>query len=50
MNVFCVRAEFGTCTKSFVAGGYVAIGRMPESDLTAIVFAPQGRGSQMSRQ
>lgn len=24
-NVFCVRAEFGTYTKHFVAGGYVAI-------------------------
>ena len=28
-NVWCVRAEFGTFTKQFVEGGYVAIGWMP---------------------
>ena len=36
MNVFCVRADFGTYAKSFVAGGYVAIGWMPKTDLSAI--------------
>jgi restriction system protein len=35
-NVFCVRAEFGTYTQQFVSGGYVAIGWMPDSDLSAI--------------
>jgi predicted Mrr-cat superfamily restriction endonuclease len=35
-NVFCVRAEFGTYTNQFVAGGYVAIGWMPNTDLSAI--------------
>ena len=36
MNVFCVRADFGTYAKSFVAGGFVAIGWMPKTDLSAI--------------
>ena len=35
-NLFCVRAEFGTYTKHFVAGGYVAIGWMPDTDLSAV--------------
>lgn len=35
-NVFCVRAEFGTFAKQFVAGGYVAIGWMPNTDLSWI--------------
>lgn len=35
-NVWCVRAEFGTYTKQFVEGGYVAIGWMPGVDLSAI--------------
>ncbi len=35
-NVWCVRAEFGTYTKQFVEGGYVAIGWMSSVDLTAI--------------
>jgi len=35
-NVWCVRAEFGTYAKHFVDGGYVAIGWMPEFDLTDI--------------
>jgi predicted Mrr-cat superfamily restriction endonuclease len=35
-NVFCVRAEFGTYTQQFVSGGYVAIGWMPDTDLSAI--------------
>ena len=33
-NVFCVRAEFGSYTKHFVAGGYVAIGWIPATDLS----------------
>lgn len=36
INVWCVRAEFGTYTKQFVEGGYVAIGWMPCADLTLI--------------
>jgi restriction system protein len=35
-NVFCVRAEFGTYTQQFVSGGYVAIGWMANTDLSAI--------------
>ncbi len=35
-NVFCVRAEFGTYTKPFVSGGYVAVGWMANTDLAAI--------------
>ena len=35
-NVWCVRAEFGTYTKQFVHGAYVAIGWMPTSDLSRI--------------
>lgn len=35
-NVWCVRAEFGTYAKQFVEGGYVAIGWMPNSDLSSI--------------
>lgn len=35
-NLFCVRAEFGTYTKHFVAGGYVAIGWIPNTDLSAV--------------
>ncbi|HLG17044.1 MAG TPA: restriction endonuclease [Blastocatellia bacterium] len=34
-NVWCVRAEFGTYAKHFVAGGCVAIGWMPNTDLSA---------------
>lgn len=36
-NVFCVRAEFGTFTKQFVEGGYVAIGWFPETNLSDVV-------------
>jgi restriction system protein len=36
INVWCVRAEFGTYTKHFVEGGYVAIGWMPNIDLSRI--------------
>jgi restriction system protein len=35
-GVWCVRAEFGTYTRHFVEGGYVAIGWMPGVDLSAI--------------
>jgi restriction system protein len=35
-NVWCVRAEFGTYTNQFVEGGYVAIGWMPNVDLSAV--------------
>lgn len=35
-NVWCVRADFGTYTKQFVDGGYVAIGWMAHSDLAGI--------------
>jgi hypothetical protein len=36
INVWCVRADFGTYTKHFVEGRYVAIGWMPSFDLTSI--------------
>lgn len=35
-SVWCVRAEFGSYARHFVAGGYVAIGWMPNTDLSAI--------------
>lgn len=35
-KVFCVRADFGTYTQHFVAGGYVAIGWMPNFDLSRV--------------
>jgi len=35
-NVWCVRGEFGTFTKQFVEGGYVAIGWMPNVDLSEV--------------
>jgi len=35
-KLFCVRAEFGTYTQQFVDGGYVAIGWMDATDLSAI--------------
>ncbi|NUO63766.1 MAG: hypothetical protein HOQ26_15690 [Gemmatimonadaceae bacterium] len=35
-GVFCVRAEFGSYTKHFVEGGYVAIGWMGQTDLSSI--------------
>lgn len=36
MNVWCVRAEFGTYTRQFLAGRYVAIGWMPTTDLSSV--------------
>lgn len=35
-SVFCVRAEFGTYAKRFIDGGYIAIGWLPEVDLSDI--------------
>jgi predicted Mrr-cat superfamily restriction endonuclease len=35
-SVWCVRAEFGTFSRFFVNGGYVAIGWMPEKNLAEI--------------
>ena len=40
-NVFCVRAEFGTYTKQFVDGGYVAIGWIPNTDLSSVTSREQ---------
>ena len=36
MEVYCVRAEYGTYTQLFLDGGYAAIGWMPNKDLSAI--------------
>jgi restriction system protein len=36
INVWCVRAEFGTYATHFLEGGYVAIGWMPDTDLSPI--------------
>ena len=36
-SVYCVRAEFGTYTSQFVNGGYVAIGWLPDNDLSGIL-------------
>lgn len=35
-DVWCVRADFGTYAKQFLEGGYVAIGWIPDSDLSEI--------------
>ncbi|MBL0349513.1 MAG: hypothetical protein IPP68_03935 [Elusimicrobia bacterium] len=35
-SVWCVRADFGTYTQQFVEGGYVAIGWMANTDLSAV--------------
>lgn len=35
-NVWCVRASYGSFTEHFVKGGYVAIGWMPNTDLSNI--------------
>lgn len=34
--IYCVRAEFGTYTSHFLAGGYAAIGWLPDTDLSDI--------------
>lgn len=36
INLYCVRAEFGTYTKHFIDGGYIAIGWLPNNNLSAI--------------
>jgi len=36
IELYCVRAEFGTYTKQFIDGNYVAIGWLPKNDLSAI--------------
>ncbi|MGQ0641160.1 MAG: restriction endonuclease [Gemmatimonadaceae bacterium] len=35
-SVWCVRADYGTYTKDFVAGGFVGIGWMPNTNLSSI--------------
>ena len=37
-NLFGVRAEFGTYTRQFVDGGYLAIGWTPITDLPVLRF------------
>jgi len=36
IELYCVRAEFGTYTKQFIDGNYVAIGWLPDNDLSNI--------------
>ena len=36
MNVWCVRAEYGTYTRNFVDGGFIGIGWIPKTDLSKI--------------
>lgn len=36
IGLFCVRAEFGSFTKHFLDGGYIAIGWLPENNLSQI--------------
>lgn len=36
IELYCVRAEFGTYTQQFLDGGYVAIGWLPDNDLSNI--------------
>jgi len=36
INLFCVRAEFGTYTQNFIDGGYVAIGWLKGTDLSRV--------------
>ena len=35
-NLYCVRADFGKHTQAFLKGNYIAIGWLPENDLTVI--------------
>lgn len=37
IEIYCVRAEFGTYTKHFLEGNYVAIGWLPNYDLSEII-------------
>ncbi len=36
IELYCVRADFGTYTQHFLDGGYVGIGWLPEKDLSDI--------------
>jgi len=36
MNLYVVRADFGTYTQNFLKGGYVAIGWLPKNDLSGV--------------
>lgn len=36
IELYCVRAEYGTYTKQFIDGNYFAIGWLPRNDLSAI--------------
>ena len=36
LNVYCVRADYGTYTDHFLNGGYVAIGWLPDNDLSKV--------------
>lgn len=36
IELYCVRAEFGTYTKQFIDGNYVVIGWLPKNDLSSI--------------
>lgn len=36
IELYCVRAEFGTYTQHFIKGNYVAIGWLPKNDLSGI--------------
>ena len=36
INVWCVRADFGTHAKAFVEGGYVAIGWISQKSLSKV--------------
>jgi len=40
-NLYCVRADYGTYTKQFLAGGYVAIGWLSNINLTNITTRDQ---------
>jgi predicted Mrr-cat superfamily restriction endonuclease len=35
-NLFCVRADYGTFTQHFIKGGYIAIGWLYHTDLSAV--------------
>ncbi len=36
VEVYCVRADFGTYTDHFVNGGYIALGWLPDNDLSKV--------------
>lgn len=36
IEIYCVRADFGTYTRQFIEGNYVAIGWLPQKDLSGI--------------